>query len=371
MLKSIIKLPLVCLALLCLFSTCTKEVEIIQTVEVEVPAPVFFQELSISEGPFKRYFNIQATKDFLLAQGENQITEIRDSNDIEWCVRFERDQHKEPIGKSIYANVSQGGIRYVPSETRATCVDQIRKTILMDSIDSDINTLYLSLPRYWQSYALVSGQYIFFPYAKENTPGVHMALIEIDTTLKGGTFTQLSVKNIQNYSLAITDFFSYTFDHWAAPDGFLFSIGSNDPSEHGTYKISFDGNIRKVMDRPALRMFTYQGNWYAMYPDLNEGIIEESLDNGNTWQRKYSFPEAFRASTTFLEIDGRLIGHFNDRLTLVEQFDDSGFRTVELNNREISSHTITSIGKIKDRAYIATLSGLFSRNWEALLEDKK
>jgi len=108
-----------------------------------------------------------------------------------------------------------------------------------------------------------------------------------------------------------------------------------------------------------------------MYDNFNQSYILESQDGGLSWTQRFAGEGIALAATTFYELDGELIGHWNGQLVLVEEFTNDLFKTVELNPRELENDYITSINKLGDKVYISTLSGLFSRDWDEFLADKK
>ena len=351
-----------------LFS-CREPEVIIQ--EVEVAREVDFEELEFSRGVFQRYFNMERVGESILALGENRIARINADGNHDNCVFFWKDANKEPISEDFYLNSTETALQFWSSKSGSICSDQLRTNLRNDSIDTDVNRNPLTQLNFLESYALISGNHVLYPYSTGPEMQLNLALIEMNLSENSGTFARVFPGDIQKLAFPSVSIFDYTFLQWSLDDGFIFSIGGNDPNAYGTYKIHTDGTYQKIFDRLFVRVFTYQNRLYAMYDYFNQSYIMESQDGGLSWTQRFVADGIALAATTFYELDGELFGHWNGQLVLVEEFSENLFQTVELEPRELENDYITSISKLGDKVYISTLSGLFSRDWEEFLADKK
>ncbi|MEL6250706.1 MAG: hypothetical protein AAFR87_01740 [Bacteroidota bacterium] len=357
------------LLLIPILFACEEPEVIIQ--EVEVPREVDFEELDFSRGVFQRFFTMEKVGESILALGENRIARINIDGNHDNCVFFWNDANKEPISEEFYLNSTETALQFWSSKSGSICSDQLRTNLRNDSIDTEVNPNPLSQLRFLENYALISGNHVLYPYSTGPEMQLKLALIEMDLTENRGTFARVFAGDVQKIAFPGVSIIDYTFLQWSLDDGFIFSIGGIDPNAYGTYKINTDGSSQKIFDRLFIRVFTYQGRLYAMYDYFNQSYIMESQDGGVSWTQRFVADGIALAATTFYELDGELIGHWNGQLVLVEKFTNDLFKTVELNPRELENDYITSISKLGDKVYISTLSGLFSRDWEEFLADKK
>ena len=355
--------------LLSILFSCEEPEVIIQ--EVEVPREVDFEELAFSRGVFQRFFTMERVGESILALGENRIARINPDGNHDNCVFFWKDANKEPISEDFYLNSTETALQFWSSKSGSICSDQLRTNLRNDSIDVDVNPNPLSQLQFLENYALISGNHVLYPYSTGAENQLNLALIEMDFSENSGTFARVFPGEIEKIAFPGVSIFDYTFLQWSLDDGFIFSIGGIDPSAYGTYKINTDGTYQKIFDQLFIRVFSYQNRLYAMYDNFNQSYILESQDGGLSWTQRFAGEGIALAATTFYELDGELIGHWNGQLVLVEEFSNDLFKTVELNPRELENDYITSINKLGDKVYISTLSGLFSRDWEEFLADKK
>ncbi|MDW3645502.1 MAG: hypothetical protein R8P61_00390 [Bacteroidia bacterium] len=352
-----------------LIFSCREPEVIIQ--EVEVPREVDFEELEFSRGVFQRYFNMQRVGESILVQGEKRIAKINLSGDHDNCIFFWNDANKEAITEDFYLNSTERSLQFWSSKSGSICSDQLRTNLLNDSIEVGINPNPLYELKFLENYALISGQHVLYPYSTGADMQLKLALIEMDFTENTGIYARVFPGNIQKIEFPGVSILNYTFLQWSLEDGFIFSIGSNDPANYGTYKMGLDGNYQKISDQIFIRVFSYQERLYAMYDSFGQSFIIESPDGGQSWIQRFTADGITLAATSFYELEGELVGHWNGQLVLVEEFTESLFKTVELEPRELENDYITSMAKLGDKVYISTLSGLFSRDWQEFLADKK
>ena len=67
--------------------------------------------------------------------------------------------------------------------------------------------------------------------------------------------------------------------------------------------------------------------------------------------------------------DTLLIGYRNDQLFRIKL--EPGSKTVELANAGMEGHWITSVSLFKDRVYLTTLSGVFTKNLSDFIKLKE
>ncbi|MEM6801768.1 MAG: hypothetical protein AAF696_10230 [Bacteroidota bacterium] len=355
--------------LLSFLFSCQEAETIIQ--EVEVPREVDFEELAFSRGVFQRYFNMHKAGESLLVLGENRIARIKLNEEDENCVYPWKDSHKEAISDDFYLNTTQNSLEFWSSISGSLCSSQLRTSLQNDSIDENINPSNTSQLNFLNFYSLISESHVLFPYSQGTNRKLKLALINMDFSQNSGTFARVFPEKIHTIEIQGVSYDDYLFLHWSMEDGFIFTVGGNDPQAFGTYKMNMDGSYQKIFDRVFIRVFSYQGRLYAMYDYFDQSYIIESQDGGLSWNQRFVADGIALAATSFYELDDHLVGHWNGQLILVEEFNDSLFTTVELEARELENDYITSLAKLGDKVYISTLSGIFSRDWEEFLGDKK
>jgi len=124
---------------------------------------------------------------------------------------------------------------------------------------------------------------------------------------------------------------------------------------YSTYRISSDGEPTICYDQGIYNMFSTSNGLFGM----SFGKMLQSKDKGVSWQQIGSISSQFEFMT-YKVIDNNIIAHYYSQIFQIS-LNDSTNSIRELQNDGLEGNKITSITKFKDKFYVTTLSGVFSR----------
>jgi hypothetical protein len=139
------------------------------------------------------------------------------------------------------------------------------------------------------------------------------------------------------------------------PLGMYHYFGHYFVGAHKTHRISSTGEHSVCYEQGIYNMFSISNELYGM----SWGKMLQSKDKGISWQQIGSISSPFEIMT-YKVIDNNIIAHYNSQIFQIS-LNDSTNSIRELQNDGLEGNKITSITKFKDKFYVTTLSGVFSR----------
>jgi len=124
---------------------------------------------------------------------------------------------------------------------------------------------------------------------------------------------------------------------------------------HKTHRISSTGENSECYSQGIYNMFSTSNGLFGM----SFGKMLQSKDKGVSWQQIGSISSQFEFMT-YKVIDNNIIAHYYSQIFQIS-LNDSTNSIRELQNDGLEGNKITSITKFKDKFYVTTLSGVFSR----------
>jgi len=130
------------------------------------------------------------------------------------------------------------------------------------------------------------------------------------------------------------------------------------------WSIAESGEAIRLLQKPVAKMFKLKNELFTIAPD---GFY--SSTNGTSWNR-IGFVSNNMTLVNYTTLnDTLLIGYRNDQLFRIKL--EPGSKTVELANAGMEGHWITSVSLFKDRVYLTTLSGVFTKNLSDFIKLKE
>lgn len=348
------------LLVLGLFSNCEKEV----IKEVEIERITSWQADSHFQFNYKTQKNslVVGEELYLLSMAAmHRLTTIPGDTNLRvlnYSLRFEYlSPYRMPISSRLFGGFGEKRLIFTSMEMPVSSGTTFN--LSMKEVDPEFASFSFPSATFSDAYAINENQVILVPYSIY-LPGSNQTVIQ--GNFPRFALVQASVDEFEQVDTLSTSFITPIDDLLGVlkiqslRDDFLVSAIS------GTYRITEDGVITKVLDDPLYDFIPLEGQLYG----LSRSFLYRSTDDGLSWQTISTISPDF-VLLNYEVIDDVVIGHYLDQLYQLK-FTDTNLETVELQNEGLEGHQITSVARWNGKAYISTLSGVFTRDWQEVLE---
>ena len=277
---------------------------------------------------------------------------------LNYSLRFEYlSPYRMPMTSKIFGGI--GDKRLIITSMEAPVSNGATLNLSMKKVDPEFATFEFPPATFSDAYAINENQLILVPYL--------IYLSGSNQTVIQGNFprfalVQATVDEFEQVDTLSTSIITPIDDLrgvlriQSLGDDFLVSAIS------GTYRITEEGVVAKVLDDSIYDIIPLEGQLYG----LSQSFLYRSTDNGLSWQTLSTISPDF-VLLNYKVIDDVVIGHYLDQLYQLK-FTDTNLETIELQNDGLEGHQITSVARWNGKAYISTLSGVFTRDWQEVLE---
>ncbi len=343
--------------------SCKKEeVEVIRTVEVEVEEEPVFQKLGNYFPSHSRFYNLQATDDFLYIVGEKLRGTIELGDSIpQFYGVFNRTVYNSlPMSDDLMVDLNDFDIEFYKLGYKSSFGNFTYTTsVNLPEIDDDIQLPRLNSVGYSGTQTVISGNHVLYPYRKVNDDTLRFCIFDLDLDYDSPE-GEINVTSKDLFAFESARFGLYSRAHYAVDDGFLFQTSTmNSVSRIEIFKITYTGEIMQVGEQRMISFFSFAGDTYG----INDTQIFKFIPSENRFFPVYSFDYSILRFCQFREIDGQLFGFVEDRILVFTEWNTERFKAREIKKHNLAGLTITDLEKFGDDIYISTFNGIFKRNF--------
>ncbi|MBF8962084.1 hypothetical protein I0P70_02395 [Pontibacter sp. FD36] len=359
-------LPLLCLSFL--FSSCKKELE-----EVEVDPVVAWEahQKFLYNQRFIANLHAAEAEDRLQVLGMyifSRISHARKGAQVSNYVHPFRDlsHYKYPMNSNIFTGAEDGILYFRSVSDPVTSGANLR--MYAKEIDPDFLEFELVMSNALESMAISENNVALVPYryANEKTgrSSLRYFLVKLGVDKSNQSFSKIVLEEIKILTPAQEGgFVRYMRSH---QNNFYVA------TDWGFYKITEEGEIDFQMpDQVAYATFEHKGDLYAIarHGRQQTHALFRSV-SGQSWSLDAHTGNAAEWFNYIAISDDVILAFRNSQIFEVEVGIDK-LQLRELANTGLVGHMITAIAKVKNKIYIGTQSGLFSKAAEHLLTYKE
>jgi len=262
-------------------------------------------------------------------------------------------QYKIPITSRLFAGISESGVGFYAS--RNPVEGGTNTWVSLPEIDSTFANFIL--PSYWSSESIVINDQnqCLIPY-QAYIPEHNGQGNSIERKL---LIVQLSIVNYDWGVIDYLDTASCTILQSDQDNGYVASLHAIDEN----FFVTGDKTLRVtsglanevVFEGRLYKIFKYKGVLYGFTRDE----LYKSVDDGASWQLFVPVSSDY-SRINYELIDNELIGFYNSQIFHLTITDDA-IEVEELMTDGLEGNTITSASLFKDKVYLTTLSGVFTK----------
>ena len=348
--------------------SCTEEIIVVEATTEDPPAPPApaYQELAVSQGHHRRYFNSILTDGGLYVEGENLSLLVQATDQIGRCEHTVPLTGAQALTEQLHATLWRDHISIERVGLNVPrCFDQFSVQLPLDSIEPNI--LGPKNIDAYRSQLLFSDKYLFYPYEVADDPRLHLAIIEVG--IPSNVNANPEILHIERIVLEIVTI-DFRYNQYAVPGGIVLA-STGEAGEEGTFRISTSGAVTKVHDQQLFKVFSHGGKLYGVHHTGTYDLIAIVVTSttGEEWTPYLRVPFDF-LFYDFKELqDGELVAYLNEHLLHIPYFGPDSVTTVRLNIQEIGTNPIMTVASLDSTLYVGTLSGLFYRDLAEALGD--
>jgi hypothetical protein len=342
-----------------ILSGCVKEKLVIQEIE---------KEYSWKAHPSFRFsnkiiYNSLSTDSYLYFYGTEYFTRL-DSNHESTTQYYNSYNNflKQPIGKLFIPEVKPG-FPYLIIRSISNPAENIAG-ISLKFTDIDKSFQGLAMDYFYQNEAVTAindQNQLLIPIYTNEDPYAYLAFYQIGCIYKdyGGGVHQVDTAYVRKIHIKTPfDNTGQVFKIQSIKDNFFVS------NFRTTFLIRPNGTYSKVLDAGIKQFFKLHGNLYASGRD---GHIYQSNDSGETWKQAYN--GALPVQSDAFNVGNDTFIYADDKIGQLTIQSDQIF-VKELVNDGLEGNQITSVNQFKDRVYVTTLSGVYSKPYSQFLTYK-
>jgi len=264
-------------------------------------------------------------------------------------------QYKAPVTARVFAGMGESYIGFYAS--RNPVEGGTHSVVTLPVIDSTF--AQFNSPYYFMSeFAVFNDQnQCLIPYQTYYTSDGGVQFISSTPKL---LITQLLVNDYEGAGIDFIDTVRCTIlrpDQDIGSVISLHSFGENFfvTGYSNTFRITSGLDVETVFEGRLYKIFKYKGLLYA----FSKNELYKSENDGLSWQLVSSVdPNYWRINYEL--IDNELIGYYNSQIFHINITDDA-IEVEELMTDGLEGNTITSASLFKDKVYLTTLSGVFTK----------
>jgi hypothetical protein len=359
-----------CLLLLFLALFSCKE-EFVNTVEVEVPTPVDYEEVWWSEDPNRRAFNIVDLDDGLLIQGESFCARLKNEGEVGF-LSIPTIDHVKPINRQLQLDLHEN---YVNFNTLVDRFANLGSTILSyeDVLGANAVIQTAGINHERTNAGLNDQNTVLIPFRDTTGRNLSALLIYIDYPDVG---TALDLPRIIDHEIlqiatSSTNAFAGEFFIYAEENAF-FITASPVAGSRVVYRLDLDAKEVTEVGLNLGQVVSFEGEKWAIREEGDFVELHTYNESIRQFEVRYLIPSIFSENVRLFSVDNQLFLYY----TISKQLLIAVERTAEfiqfepLNIEELNRNQITDIGRFQDKAYLSTLSGTFERDWTEFIESR-
>lgn len=344
-----------------LLASCNKK----ELEEIELAPPVTWE--AHQQFMYNQRFitNLHGTDEDLFVLGRKHLSRISHATDEEKMenlalLHYESlANYKFPFNEKVFV-VAENGILYFKLNTDPL-QDFFNLVVHMTEVDPDFRRFELIPVNRYEAIALSDNNMALVPYTTiDHQMKLLLVKFEVEERPDSYPGEKISLKESKIIDLPNNGF---KFGHIKSLNNFFYVSTQN-----GLVRISEEGVLENVWSNHLIySIFKHKGNLYSTAWNIDRLTLYTSTD-GRSWIPVADYLRDLVRNLSFYPVsDDLLLGVYNSQLF---ELDLTTMQIRELDNTGLEGHYITSVAKVKEKVYVGTQSGLFSKDAAHLLTYK-
>lgn len=343
-----------------LLTSCNKK----ELDEIELAPPVTWE--AHKEFMYNQRFitNLYGTDEDLFVLGRKVISRISHATDgakMENLAHLHYESlanYKFPFNEKAFV-VAENGILYVKLNADPL-QDFFNLVVHMTEVDPNFRRFELAPVSRYEAIALSDNNMALVPYTTMDHQ-MKLLLVKFEVEKRPYSYPgeKISLKETKIIDMPNN---GHQFGHVRSLNNFFYVSTQN-----GLVRISEEGVLENVWSNHLVySIFNQKGKLYSTAWNIDRLTLYTSTD-GRNWIPVADLSDLLRNLTFYPVGDDLLLGVYNSQLF---ELDLTTMQIRELDNTGLEGHYITSVAKVKEKVYVGTQSGLFTKDAAHLLTYK-